>query len=63
MGTFLDFNRVTMIVPWMVLQELDYMKETKGCHLAKNARKAVTYINEQLVLNDPYFKGITNYYL
>lgn len=44
----------------MVIQELDYMKDNSGHkNLGKNSRKAIQYINNQLLKKDMYFKGIS----
>lgn len=59
-AVFEDFGRVTIVVPWMVIQELDYMKESNNRNsLSKGARRAVNFINDQLTRKHPQFKGQT----
>lgn len=50
-------SKVQIYVPWMVLQELDYMKSNKGHKLKLDtvARKAASFIFDQISKKNPFF--------
>lgn len=49
----------TVLIPWMVIQELDYIKDGRsgGKSLQNNARAAVRFINENLLEKTSNLKG------
>lgn len=47
---------VLLIVPWMVLQELDYFK-TDNDALRRNSSSAIRFINQELSAKNPKLKG------
>lgn len=48
-----------ILIPWFVIQELDYMKDGKSGvkQLQRNAQHAVRFIHENLVAKRKNFKG------
>ena len=52
------FSKVQIYIPWMVLQELDYMKTNRDdkMKLELVARKAALYIFEQISKKNPFFR-------
>lgn len=61
----LGSSKVIVIVPWIVIQELDYMKDGRfGSNAIKPlASKAINFINNELLLNPQRFKGIDSQFL
>ncbi|XP_058790584.1 transcriptional protein SWT1-like isoform X2 [Phymastichus coffea] len=57
------FGRPFIVIPWTVLQELDYIKDNKDnsrSHALKlNARKAVDFLNKHFSAKHPRFLGQT----
>lgn len=51
-------SKVQIYIPWMVLQELDYMKTNRGnkVKLELFARKAASFIFEQINNKNPFFR-------
>lgn len=54
-------SNVQILVPWMVLQELDFMKTSRQnkVNLETVARKAATFILEQINKKNPFFRSQT----
>lgn len=56
---FVGGYRPFVLIPWIVIQELDYMKDGGGCRsiIQTNARKAVNFINKSLLISNSTLKG------
>lgn len=58
-------EKAVILIPWMVIQELDYIKDGRGCKktLQSSAQKAICFINQMLLVKDSNFKGFEHLYL
>ncbi|XP_076822668.1 transcriptional protein SWT1-like isoform X1 [Clavelina lepadiformis] len=52
-----NFRRVVVVIPWVVLQELDHLKTRSG--IAPKARNAVAYLNRHFYAKKPGIRGQT----
>jgi hypothetical protein len=48
-------NEIVVSVPWVVLQELDYIKSQTGSNIGQRAREAISFISD--LLNDTNANG------
>ncbi|EFN66674.1 Uncharacterized protein C1orf26 [Camponotus floridanus] len=59
-ATFKNYPRPFIVIPWTVINELDYIKSNRSTHeLSVKARKAISFIHEQFSSKHPRIIGQT----
>lgn len=52
-------GRPVLVIPWVVMQELDALKTRDNAHLASKAKKAIDLLHSCFSANHPRVRGQT----